>query len=258
MGRHWEGEHEVGVDRVLRRVQATLLHRIARVLIAIGPVEGESGSGGEEPPGGALLDAAGSDADKRDLGPEHPTRRAEDQQRIREAPGMERQARLEHASARDNDDVVPARPGRDPDDIDSLARHLGRASHDARRAVLVLLAPQQRHCCYAESSPDAIGTRAHGVDARVRVGGPQVGERRFQRAVVPGVARAEQAKHPDSGASTRSGGRAWPAHAGPPCQAATTRSMELGSSALACASGSTTCPCCPVCVRLASHRARWP
>ena len=252
-----QAEDQVRVDLVGRHVHAPRRHRLPGLGVPVGPVVRQPGGGIEEEPGRALVDVVRADADQRDLGAGQTPARAQQEHRVRHSPGAQREARLQHAHARDDHRVVPAHPADRPARVHELAQRPGRDGRHPAEAALELLGPLQRDGRQPVAGGELIGAHAHGVHDRRRVAGPQVAEDGLHRRIVADVARAEQAEQAHSGrrrrpAPPRGGGTAGQDML--PFRPATRSSTLM----LACTSpASCACPGCRVRARLAAHSHRY-
>ncbi len=246
--RRRQGEREVRVDLVARGVHAHRPHRVAGPVVPVRPVRGQPRRPAHQGPGRPVADLGGADADQRDPGAQQPAGRAEQEQRVREAPRPQRQRGLQDAHARHDHHVVPAHPGGGAEDVDEFAQPLRRDRARTRRGPVLPAVPVQPRRGDAEPGRDDLGSAAQRVHDRVRVLGAEVSEHGLQRPVVAEVAGAEQAEHPH----TRRG-----LHARLPSRPATRASTETVSWAGSTGARSSTRSPAPGRARLAIHAARW-
>ncbi len=145
-----------------------------------------------------MPDSASPDAHQCDFGAEKPAEHAEQEHGVRKPPGPQRQARLKDSHARHYDDVMPADPGRSPEYVGALAKHL---EHDRRHTgcpLVMRLIPVQRDSRNAVSRGNVRGSTAHRVENRAGMMGPEVAENCLHRSVVADVARPEVAEYADA------------------------------------------------------------
>lgn len=178
--RRRQGEGEVRVDLVTRGVHAHRPHRVAGQGVPVRPVAGQPRRPAHQGPGGPVADRGGANADQRDPGAEQPAARAEQEQRVREAPRPQRQCGLQDAHARHDHHVVPAHPGSGTDGVDEFAQALAHDRARPRRGPVLPAVPVQPRRGDAVPGRDDLGSAAQRVHDRPRVLGAEVAEHGLQ------------------------------------------------------------------------------
>ena len=181
-----EGERQVRVDRVAGGVDPHAGHSVAGRGVTVGAVRRRARGPPQRPPRERVAGTGSPHADEDDRRAGEPSGERQTQQRVREAPGVQRQRVLEHAHPRDDHCVDATQQAHHPKRVEDLADGLesGRPGTGPGRAVEPR--PRHRHRGDPVPAPDVVGTGADGRQLDPGVPG-QLGQHRLQRSLVADV-----------------------------------------------------------------------